>query len=105
METYVTNIPDVDRMNSGINTIDNLSTVILIVGLVLAVIAFFTMGFQRIPENSYSGDKEIIFIWGGIITSLLIGFTSILSFAVCKVLATIAKALVQIVDNTKKPVD
>ncbi len=102
MDPIPSNITDLNRQDSGINTIQTLAGIILVVGLILAVVAFFTMGLQSVPKNGYSNEKEIVFNWAGAITSVLVGFFAVIGSAICKVLATIAKALVQIVDNTSK---
>lgn len=102
MEPIPTNITDLDRKNSGINTIETMGGIILVAGLILAVISFFALGFQRVETGDYFKQVKTVFLWSGAITSVLIGFGSVLGFAVCKVLATIAKALIQIADNTRQ---
>ena len=81
--------------NSGINTLRTLSIILLIVGIIGAIITFFTAGLGY--EKSMSGDiLSANFVGRGIGLSFEILFSSLIIFAFSQVICTIAENAIEI---------
>lgn len=77
--------------NSAEKTLATIADIILIVGIIVTVICLFTLCFVEVPKSMYSTKTE--FSPSGFATTVMVLFSSLISWSVMKVLSNISLTL------------
>ena len=85
--------------NGAENTLITIANIILLVGIIVTVICFFTICYVKEDDKWYS---EKVFNPSGFATTLMILLSSLISWSVMRVLANISLTLKEINGKIKK---
>ena len=85
--------------NSAEKTLATIADIILVVGIIVTVICLFTLCFVEVPKSMYSTKTE--FSPSGFATTVIVLFSSLISWSVMKVLSNISLTLKDINSNIK----
>ena len=77
--------------NSAETTLATIADIILVVGIIVTVICLFTLCFVEVPKSMYSTKTE--FSPSGFATTVMVLFSSLISWSVMKVLSNISLTL------------
>lgn len=77
--------------NSAEKTLATIADIILVVGIIVTVICLFTLCFVEVPKSMYSTKTE--FSPSGFATTVMVLFSSLISWSVMKVLSNISLTL------------
>ena len=80
--------------NSAEKTLATIADIILIVGIIVTIICLFTLCFVEVPKSMYRTEKE--FSPSGFATTVMVLFSSLISWSVMKVLSNISLTLKEI---------
>ena len=80
--------------NSAEKTLATIADIILIVGIIVTVICLFTLCFVEVPKSMYRTEKK--FSPSGFATTVMVLFSSLISWSVMKVLSNISLTLKEI---------
>lgn len=86
--------------NSAEKTLATIADIILVVGIIVTVICFFTLCFVEVPKSMYSTKTE--FSPSGFATTVMVLFSSLISWGVMKVLSNISLTLKELNGKIKK---
>lgn len=85
--------------NSAEKTLATIADIILVVGIIVTVICLFTLCFVEVPKSMYSTKTE--FSPSGFATTVMVLFSSLISWSVMKVLSNISLTLKDINSKIK----
>lgn len=85
--------------NSAEKTLSTIADIILVVGIIVTVICLFTLCFVEVPKSMYSTKTE--FSPSGFATTVMVLFSSLISWSVMKVLSNISLTLKDINNKIK----
>ena len=77
--------------NSAENTLATIANIVLILGIIATFICLFTLCFVEVPKSMYSTKTE--FSPSGFATTVMVLFSSLISWSVMKVLSNISLTL------------
>ena len=90
--------------NSAEKTLATIADIILVVGIIVTVVCLFTLCFVEVPKSMYRTEKE--FSPSGFATTIMVLFSSLISWSVMKVLSNISltlKAINSKIKGEEKP--
>ena len=85
--------------NSAENTLATIANIVLILGIIATFICLFTLCFVEVPKSMYSTKTE--FSPSGFATTVMVLFSSLISWSVMKVLSNISLTLKDINSKIK----
>lgn len=77
--------------NSAENTLTTIATIVLVCGIIASVICLFTIVWIKDPRYTYH--TEYMFNSSGFVTTIMVLFSSLISWSFMKVLANISITL------------
>lgn len=86
--------------NGAEKTLSGLADIILIVGIIVTIICLFTLCFVEVPKSMYSTEK--VFSPSGFATTIMVLFSSLISWSVMCVLANISLTLKELNGKIKE---
>lgn len=86
--------------NSAEKTLATIADIILVVGIIVTAICLFTLCFVEVPKSMYSTETK--FSPTGFATTVMILFSSLISWSVMHVLANISLTLKELNGKIKK---
>ena len=95
------NTPETQSGISAEKILINIANIILILGIIGTIICLFTLCFIEAPKPGYTYRTEMTFNPAGFATTIMVLFSTIISWSVMKVLANISLTLKKIEDKMK----
>lgn len=87
--------------NSAENTLTTIANIVLVCGIIATVICLFTVCFVEQIKPGYTYLTEKAFNPAGFVTTIMVLFSSLISWSLMKVLANISITLKEINQKTK----
>lgn len=88
--------------NGAENTLLTIASVVLFCGIIATIICLFTIVWVEQRDPDYTSLKETVFNPSGFVTTIMVLFSSLISWSLLKVIANISLTLKDINSKLKK---